>query len=206
MEEHQLTIDGVTTPLPAPFLVLATQNPIELEGTFPLPEAQLDRFFLRIRMGYPDAGEEDAILLRFEAESPLTGLEPVVEASELVRLSASLPAVHVEPAVREYVVRLTQATRAHPAVELGASPRATLALFRASRALAAVRGRDRDARRREGARGAGAQPSHHAQLAVAPARPRRREPGARRARRAPRPDRGLDAAPALAVGMRSSSS
>jgi MoxR-like ATPase len=142
MEEQQLTIDGVTKPLPRPFLVLATQNPIELEGTFPLPEAQLDRFLLRIRMGYPDEIEEDAILVRFEAESPLDALEPVIEARELLRLAALLPSVHCDPSVRGYIVRLAQATRAHPAVELGASPRATLALFRASRALAAILGRD----------------------------------------------------------------
>ncbi|MDP9237748.1 MAG: MoxR family ATPase [Chloroflexota bacterium] len=142
MEEHQLTIDGVTTMLPAPFLVLATQNPIELEGTFPLPEAQLDRFFLRLRMGYPDATDEDAILRRFEAENPLQTLQPVIEAADLVRLSAALPSVHCEPTVRDYIVRLTQATRAHAAVELGASPRASLALFRAARAHAAIQGRD----------------------------------------------------------------
>jgi MoxR-like ATPase len=142
MEEQQVTIDGVTKPLPRPFLVLATQNPIELEGTFPLPEAQLDRFLLRVRMGYPDEIEEDAILVRFEAESPLDALEPVIEARELLRLAALLPSVHCDPSVRGYIVRLAQATRAHPAVELGASPRATLALFRASRALAAIAGRD----------------------------------------------------------------
>jgi MoxR-like ATPase len=142
MEERQMTIDGVTAPLPAPFLVLATQNPIELEGTFPLPEAQLDRFLLRVRVGYPDAAEEDAILLRFEAENPLDALRPVVEASELLRLAATLPSVHVEPTIRAYIVGLVHATRAHAATELGASPRATLALFRAARALAAIRGRD----------------------------------------------------------------
>ncbi len=142
MEEHQVTIDGVTMRLPQPFLVLATQNPIELEGTFPLPEAQLDRFLLRVRMGYPDAAEEDEILLRFEAENPLDALQPVIEAAELVRLAALLPSVHCDPSVRDYIVRLAHATRAHASVELGASPRATLALFRASRALAAVRGRD----------------------------------------------------------------
>ena len=142
MEEQQLTIDGVTTRLPQPFLVLATQNPIELDGTFPLPEAQLDRFLLRLRMGYPDVAEEDAILLRFEAENPLDALQPVIEAAELVRLAALLPSVRCDASVRDYIVRLAQATRAHSAVELGASPRATLALFRASRALAAVRGRD----------------------------------------------------------------
>jgi MoxR-like ATPase len=142
MEEQQLTIDGVTKSLPRPFLVLATQNPIELEGTFPLPEAQLDRFLLRVRMGYPDAAEEDAILLRFEAENPLDALQPVIEAPELTRLSALLPSVRCDASVRDYIVRLTRATRAHASVELGASPRATLALFRASRALAAIRGRD----------------------------------------------------------------
>ncbi len=142
MEEHQLTIDGVTTPLPSPFLVLATQNPIELEGTFPLPEAQLDRFLLRVRMGYPDASQEDEILLRFEAENPLDHLRPVIDAGELVRLSATLPSVRVDASLRDYIVRIIAATRAHAAVELGASPRATLALFRAARALAAIRGRE----------------------------------------------------------------
>jgi MoxR-like ATPase len=141
MEERQVTVDGATMPLPAPFLVLATQNPIELEGTFPLPEAQLDRFLMRLRLGYPDATAEDAILTRFEAADPLAELQPVVEAAELVRMGALLPSVHCEPSVRQYVIRLTQATRAHAAVELGASPRASLALFRAARALAAVRRR-----------------------------------------------------------------
>jgi MoxR-like ATPase len=142
MEEQQLTIDGVTMHLPQPFLVLATQNPIELEGTFPLPEAQLDRFLLRVRMGYPDAAGEDAILLRFEAENPLDTLQPAIDAAELVRLAKQLPLVLCDASVRDYIVRLSRATRAHAAVELGASPRATLALFRATRALAAVRGRD----------------------------------------------------------------
>jgi MoxR-like ATPase len=142
MEERQLTIDGVTTPLPRPFLVLATQNPIELEGTFPLPEAQLDRFLLRVSMGYPDAKEEDEILVRFEAQSPLDSLQPVVNAADLARLTAQLPQVRVEPSVRDYVVRVVRATRGHQSVELGASPRSTLALFRASRALAAIRGRE----------------------------------------------------------------
>jgi MoxR-like ATPase len=142
MEERQISVDGVTKPLPRPFLVLATQNPIELEGTFPLPEAQLDRFLLRVRMGYPDASEEDQILLRFEASNPLETLQPIIQAAELSRLAALLPSVHCEPAVRDYIVRIIRATRDHASVELGASPRASLALFRASRALAAVRGRD----------------------------------------------------------------
>ncbi len=142
MGERQVTIDGVTMPLPSPFLVLATQNPIELEGTFPLPEAQLDRFLLRVRIGYPTEAEEDDILLRFELESPLETLDPVVTAEELVRLRALLPRVHCETSVRRYLIAVIQATRKHPALELGASPRASLALFRASRALAAIRGRD----------------------------------------------------------------
>ena len=142
MEERQITVDGETMALPSPFVVLATQNPIELEGTFPLPEAQLDRFLLRLRMGYPDEPEEDAIIRRFEAADPLASLQPVVESRELVRLSRALEGVHCEASVRGYVTQVTRATRTHSAVELGASPRASLALFRASRALAAIRGRD----------------------------------------------------------------
>ncbi len=142
MEERQITVDGATMPLPAPFAVLATQNPIELEGTFPLPEAQLDRFLLRLRMGYPDEREEDAILQRFAADNPLDALAPVIDAADLARMAAALPAVRCEASVRGYITRITRATRDHTAVELGASPRATLALFRAARALAAIRGRD----------------------------------------------------------------
>ncbi|MCH7811040.1 MAG: MoxR family ATPase [Chloroflexi bacterium] len=142
MEERQVTIDGQTMPLPAPFLVLATQNPIELEGTFPLPEAQLDRFLMRLRIGYPTEAEEDAILLRFESEQPLDSLEAVVDAAELLRLRALVPKVHCEASVRRYLIAIVRATRQHAALDLGASPRASLALFRASRALAAIRGRD----------------------------------------------------------------
>ena len=142
MEERQATVDGETMALPSPFVVLATQNPIELEGTFPLPEAQLDRFLLRLRMGYPDEAEEDAIIQRFEAADPLAALQPVVEAHELVRLGAALSHVHCEASVRGYVTQVTRATRTHAAVELGASPRASLSLFRAARALAAISGRD----------------------------------------------------------------
>jgi MoxR-like ATPase len=142
MEEHQVTVDGDTVALPAPFIVLATQNPIELEGTFPLPEAQLDRFLLRLRMGYPDEREEDAILQRFEAQSPLEGLQPVVDAGELTRIAAALPSVRCEASVRGYITKVARSTRDHAAVELGASPRASLALFRAARAYAAIRGRD----------------------------------------------------------------
>ena len=142
MEEHQVTIDGTTMPLPSPFLVLATQNPIELEGTFPLPEAQLDRFLLRLHLGYPAAADEDAILRRFEAENPLDTLQPVIDGAALVRLAAGLPDIRCDDSVRGYIIALSRATREHPAAELGASPRATLSLFRASRALAAIRGRD----------------------------------------------------------------
>ncbi len=142
MEERQLTVEGVTQALPRPFLVLATQNPIELEGTFPLPEAQLDRFFMRISLGYPEEDDEDEVLTRFEDSSPLDELGAVVTAEELVRLSAMVPRIHCEPSVRRYVVQLVQATRKHHAFELGASPRGSLGLYRGARTLAALRGRD----------------------------------------------------------------
>ena len=142
MEERQITVDGEPRPLPNPFLLLATQNPIELEGTFPLPEAQLDRFLLRLKLGYPDEAGEVAILRRFAAASPLERLQPVVSASELVALGEVLTRVHVEDAVAEYIVRLCRATREHVAFDLGASPRAALALFRAARVVAAIDGRD----------------------------------------------------------------
>ncbi len=142
MEERQITVDGEPRPLPHPFLLLATQNPIELEGTFPLPEAQLDRFLLRLKLGYPDEAGEVSILRRFAAASPLERLQPVVSADELVTLGEVLTRVHVEDAVAEYIVRLCRATREHVAFDLGASPRAALALFRAARAVAAMDGRD----------------------------------------------------------------
>ncbi|MDO8614389.1 MAG: AAA family ATPase [Dehalococcoidia bacterium] len=142
MEERQVTADGVTMPLPSPFLVLATQNPIELEGTFPLPEAQLDRFMMRLTIGYPSADEEDAILVRFQDHSPMEALEPVVSAEDMLRLRDLVPKVHCEPSVRRYIVAIVQATRRHPALDLGASPRASLAMLRAARALAAGGGRD----------------------------------------------------------------
>jgi MoxR-like ATPase len=128
--------------LPSPFLVIATQNPIELEGTFPLPEAQLDRFFMKVKLGYPSATDEDEILLRFEERNPLDTLEPVVSAEELVRLSHMVPHIFCEPSVRHYVVQIVQATRKHAAYELGASPRGSMSLFRGARALAAIHGRD----------------------------------------------------------------
>jgi MoxR-like ATPase len=142
MEERQLTVEGQTTILPRPFLVMATQNPVELEGTFPLPEAQLDRFLLRLKLGYPDEDGEDQILERFELHNPLQDLTPVVSAEELVEHATALGRLHVDPAIRRYAVRIARATRDEGAFELGASPRASLGLFRAARALAAVAGRD----------------------------------------------------------------
>ena len=141
MEERQVTVDGETIPLPAPFLVLATQNPVELEGTFPLPEAQLDRFLLRLSMGYPAEQEENDMLARFEQVSPLAALEPALTAAELQSYVGAVSRVHCEPVVRAYLVRLVRATREHSGLELGASPRASLALFRAARAYAIVQGR-----------------------------------------------------------------
>jgi MoxR-like ATPase len=141
MEERQISVEGVTLRLPRPFLVLATQNPIELEGTFPLPEAQLDRFLLRLKLGYPDAEDERAIIDRFEEASPLDSLQAVARADEITAAAQALSAVHVEGIVRDYIVKLVQATRANPGLELGASPRASLALFRGARALAGIRGR-----------------------------------------------------------------
>jgi MoxR-like ATPase len=142
MEERTISIDGETRPLPRPFVVLATQNPVELEGTFPLPEAQLDRFLVRLKVGYPTSEGEFQILRRFERLSPLEDLQAVVTPEELVALAARLPRIHVEDAVARYAVALVRATRAHAAFDLGASPRATLALFRAARGLAAIEGRD----------------------------------------------------------------
>jgi MoxR-like ATPase len=142
MEERQLTVEGNTMAMERPFLVIATQNPIELEGTFPLPEAQLDRFLLRLNLGYPTAEEEDAILVRFEHAQPLDDLEPVVSGAELLAFSRALEQVQVHERIRGYIVAIVQATREEEAFELGASPRASLALMRTSRALAAIRGRD----------------------------------------------------------------
>ena len=142
MAERQLTVDGVTISLPAPFLVIATQNPIELEGTFPLPEAQLDRFLLRIRLGYPMEIEEEAMLERFQTGDPLADLQPVAAAQDVAGYQELVREVYFEPVLRNYLVQLVQATRAHVDVELGASPRASMGLYRCSQALAAIRGRD----------------------------------------------------------------
>ena len=142
MAERQLTVDDITITLPVPFLVIATQNPIELEGTFPLPEAQLDRFMLRLRLGYPTEDEEEAMLTRFQTADPLNDLAAVVGAFDITELQETVRQVHLDPVLRNYLVQLVQATRTHADVELGASPRATLGLYRCSQALAAIRGRD----------------------------------------------------------------
>ena len=142
MQEQQITVDVETILLPRPFLVIATQNPIELEGTFPLPEAQLDRFLLRVRLGYPSEDEEGAILSRFQQENPLDNLTSVIEAAELLELQKQCRRVYIEDSVSSYVTAITRATRSHQGVELGASPRASLSLYLASQALAAIRGRN----------------------------------------------------------------
>jgi MoxR-like ATPase len=142
MQERQVTVDGVTHPLPRPFLVIATQNPVELEGTFPLPEAQVDRFLLRIAIGYPSLVEENAILERFRAADPLPELEAVTSPQEITGLQARRQQVRVEESVRDYIVAVARATRSHPEIELGASPRASLALYWAAQAWAAIQGRD----------------------------------------------------------------
>lgn len=140
MEERQMTVDGVTYPMPRPFLVLATQNPIEYEGTFSLPEAQLDRFFLRLRLGYPTMQEERQILHRSSTQ-PLEDLEPVATGDDLVRVQAEVHTVHVEPAVEDYLLTVVHRTREHRDLYLGASPRGAISLFRAAQALALMRGR-----------------------------------------------------------------
>ena len=142
MGEYQVTVDGITRPLPRPFLVLATQNPIEYEGTFPLPEAQLDRFLLQIGVGYPSSEEEQQILINLRRTHPIETLEQVVDGQDLVAMQPDLWDVSVDETVRSYIVRLVQATRSHPDLALGASPRGSLGLYKAAQALAAIRGRD----------------------------------------------------------------
>ncbi len=155
MQEQQVTVDGVTRPLPRPFLVMATQNPIEYEGTFPLPEAQLDRFLMRLALGYPAPTDERTILIKLQREHPITRLEPLdsVDSQEngggqgealakLLALQRRVWDVNVDETLQDYIVRLVGGTRAHPDLALGGSPRASLALFKAAQALAALRGRD----------------------------------------------------------------
>jgi MoxR-like ATPase len=142
MQEQQVTVDGVSRPLPRPFLVLATQNPIEYEGTFPLPEAQLDRFLLRLSLGYPSPADERQVILNLRREHPITHVRPVADGSDLLAVQPQVWDVHVDESLHDYIVRLVGATRSHPDLALGASPRASLALFKTSQALAALRGRD----------------------------------------------------------------
>ncbi|AWB43106.1 magnesium chelatase [Paenibacillus sp. CAA11] len=141
MEERQVTIDGETHLLEAPFMVIATQNPVDNQGTFPLPEAQLDRFLMRIRMGYPEFEEGMRILRRFQSGNPLARLEPAAEVAQIVQAQQVCAQLPVEDDLIAYILRITEATRTHPEVRLGASPRASQALLRASQALALVRGR-----------------------------------------------------------------
>jgi len=141
MQERQVTAEGETKALPRPFLVMATQNPIELEGTFPLPEAQLDRFLLKIEIGYPTAEDDRLILSRFRQSNPLEELSPVISSDELLSMQTASREVHVAADVEDYIIRLIHATREHSALQLGASPRAMLALYNASQSYAAIQGR-----------------------------------------------------------------
>jgi MoxR-like ATPase len=142
MQEQQVTVDGVTRLLPRPFLVMATQNPIEYEGTFPLPEAQLDRFLMRLAVGYPAMEVEKRLLVHLQREHPINLLEQIVEGSQLIPLQQLVWDVHVDETLHDYIIRLVTATRDHPDLALGGSPRASLALFKTAQALAALRGRD----------------------------------------------------------------
>jgi len=142
MQEQQVSVDGVTRPLPRPFLVMATENPIEYEGTFPLPEAQLDRFLMRLSVGYPAVADEKTLLTHLQHEHPILSLGPVVDGSQLTKYEKQVWDVHVDDTLQDYIIRLVTATRDHPDLALGASPRASLALFKTAQALAALRGRD----------------------------------------------------------------
>ena len=142
MDEHQVTVDGTTYQLPEPFLVMATQNPIEYEGTFPLPEAQLDRFFMRIQLGYPTGREEIAILDAQRIIHPLETIDQVLTSEDLLRAQSASREIHLAESVKKYVVDVVTATRSHPDVYLGASPRGSLALSRAAQAYASMNGRD----------------------------------------------------------------
>ncbi len=142
MQERQVTVDGVTRPLSSPFLVLATQNPIEYEGTFPLPEAQLDRFLMRLSLGYPEADDETQILRNLKKQHPIESVAQVVDGTELLGLYDILGDVHIDETLERYVLAIVRATRSHSDVALGASPRGSLALYKTAQALAALRGRD----------------------------------------------------------------
>lgn len=142
MQERQSTVDGETRPLPDPFLVMATQNPIEMEGTFPLPEAQLDRFMVRIKLGYPTPEEESDILLRFERDSVVDAIDAVTDGAELGRIKRQVTEVRVDDTVREYIVAIAQASRVNQGLMLGASPRGAMAMYKTAQATAAIDGRD----------------------------------------------------------------
>jgi MoxR-like ATPase len=142
MGEGQVTVDGITYPLPRPFLLLATQNPIEFEGTFPLPEAQMDRFLLRLSIGYPDFSNEDAMMQMQQLAHPIDTLQQAVNGGDLFKLQQQVRQVHVVESIRRYILNLVYATRGHPTLSLGASPRGSLALFRTAQARAALHGRD----------------------------------------------------------------
>jgi MoxR-like ATPase len=142
MEERQITVDGVTHQVPQPFMVMATQNPIEYEGTFPLPEAQLDRFLMRIHLGYPSTTDEVLIMDQQQHVHPVDTLEQVTDANEILRLQRSVKAIYVDPLIKQYIVSLVETTRGHNAVYLGASPRGSLALYRTAQARAFLDGRD----------------------------------------------------------------
>ncbi len=142
MEEKQVTVDGVTYPLPVPFMILATQNPIEYEGTFPLPEAQLDRFLMRIELGYTSLMNEIKILELQQLQHPIETIEPVTTVEEIKMMQELIKQVYVAPAVERYIVEVVRSTREHPEIFLGASPRGSLGLFRAGQARAAIDGRD----------------------------------------------------------------
>jgi MoxR-like ATPase len=142
MEERQITVDGITHFLPKPFMVMATQNPIEYEGTFPLPEAQLDRFLLRVKLGYPDSMDEIKVLERQQFQHPIESLEKVITEEEVLQAQNEIKKIHVAPEVKAYMVEITRRTRDFPDVYLGASPRGSLTLFRASQSRAAIFGRD----------------------------------------------------------------
>ena len=142
MEEHQVTVDGITHKLPAPFMVMATQNPIEYEGTFPLPEAQLDRFLIRIHLGYPSPTDEVLVLDQQQISHPVDSISQVTDANEILQLQRAVKEIHVDPLIKQYIVALAIATREHESVYLGASPRGSLALFRTSQARALLDGRD----------------------------------------------------------------
>jgi MoxR-like ATPase len=142
MQEKQVTIDGVTHALPRPFMVMATQNPVELEGTFPLPEAQIDRFLLRVEIGYPSDSEENNILERFRSSTQMPELQSVTNPAEIIQLQNERSTVRVEDSIRDYIVRVARATRDHHEIQLGASPRAAIALYHSAQAWAAIHGRD----------------------------------------------------------------